>query len=286
MRTPIATSLAILLSLGNAAATPLKATFTMDGKSLKLTHAAAFRERSTSDPYQKETYVVLSQKALDIAALGKVASPYASALNDPAIFDSDHISLWIDAAGNVRINASVGGTQHLDTSSGIKIMRQPGSLSASCNKNTEREIACAINSKAGAKLALDLAFDVPVNTRAVLKTLVAGGGEVGAGLNVLYAAITAKDHARMLVHLDEQARSRLIYDVSTPNEFSEELIKEFAFLLPKKAKITGGVIFDAARAQLDVEGEMFESRFLFLVQMTKRDGQWRFRTADRVGYLK
>jgi hypothetical protein len=172
-----------LMAAPNRAQSPastVSGAFTLSGKALKPAHVAAFRVRNQNAPRTLETYVMLTLKPVDVAAISGDIDPYVTAINDPAVMRADYLAFWVSDSGETRVNAHVGGTQYIDTSGFI--MGSQGSLVASCKENTPSRIACTVKTKEAVKSldgpswTLDVTFAAAVSSRATGTPLPADGG--------------------------------------------------------------------------------------------------------------
>ena len=69
--------------------------FVIGGKTVPVHEVAAFRMRDQFNPRTFETYVMLTAKPVDRAAIGAALDPYAVAINDPAVHDADYIAFSV-----------------------------------------------------------------------------------------------------------------------------------------------------------------------------------------------
>src|SRR4029077_9412797 len=78
--------------LSMAHAGTISGEFVLGGKAVPVHEVAAFRMRDQSNPRTVETYVMLTVKPVDRAAISASLDPYALAINDPAVRDDDYLS--------------------------------------------------------------------------------------------------------------------------------------------------------------------------------------------------
>jgi len=170
MNTKVSGGLSVMLLAvaAPALADSVSGQFAVEGKApLKPAAAAAFVAED------KSTFVLLTPKPVDRAAIAKSSDPYSVAINDPSLRGTDYLAFWVDAKGKVTMNATVGGTQYMDTS-GL-MMGQKGSLVASCSSNTPEHAACSVKTTKTVKFrdepgwSLDMTFDVAVTPHAAGK---------------------------------------------------------------------------------------------------------------------
>lgn len=285
----LALSLSLIL-IGSTEAADTTAEFTLNGKSIKPTEVAAFRIRDSFSPRERRTYVMLTSAPVDAATIAADLDPYARAINDPAAFDSDHLTFFIKANGEVTMNAKVGGTQYLDSSG--KIMGQKGSLLAECSKNTATEVACTVKTGKPVKNGDDTwtvlaEFSAPVQSRAQGKAMAADGGPAGKSFYALAKAIGGNDLNAILALLTAEAGADFQRDYNTPEEnlaWAKDLLST---RIPKKAKVTGGEQLADDHALLEVEGEPWEgSKMLYEVEMRLVDGKWVYASSSTAGMLR
>ncbi|MEO8276983.1 MAG: hypothetical protein ABI639_12265, partial [Thermoanaerobaculia bacterium] len=255
----LATLACLGFGTGLAAASPLTGKFVIGGKTLPLKNVAAFRMRDQRNPREMETYVMVTAKPVDAAAIGAAIDPYMAAINDPAVSgETDYLGFSVNAKGAVTINAHVGGTQYLDSSG--TIMGQPGSLVADCKENSATKLACSVKTAAPVKAmdgptwSMDLAFDTNVLSRPAGKPLAKDGGEPGKALLALRTALGGKDLAKILALLTPDEAESYKHDWASPEENLRSALDVLGVTVPKKPKITGGELIADDHALLEVEG--------------------------------
>jgi len=273
-------------------AAPVSGQFELDGKATKPAQAAAFRVRDQFHPREVETYVMLTATAVDKEAIKASLDPYSTAINDPAVSgDNDYLAFWIKANGETQMNAHVGGVQYVDSSG--KIMGQQGSLLATCKENTAARVACTVKtakpvkSMDGPSWSLDVSFESEVNARAAGKAMAADGEAPGKALMALRGALAGKDLARILGMLTPEQAKSYNEDWRSPEENLESAKEILDMRVPKEPKITGGEWLADDRAVLEVEGTPYPNgKMLYLVEMRKVDGQWRYADSTPAGLLR
>jgi hypothetical protein len=280
-----------LPGLGVTHAGPIAGQFVLDGKVVPVSEVAAFRVRDQFNPRTLETYVMLTAKPVDRAAIGASLDPYSMAINDPAVRDADYLAFSVRANGEIGVNAHVGGVQYLDSSG--TIMGQPGSLIASCRENTPARIACNVKTAKPVKAmdgpawSMDLSFEADVLGRAPGKPLAKDGEAPGKALLALRAAVGGNDLARILALLTPEEAKSYQEDWRTPAENLASAKEMLDVRLPKKAKITGGELVANDHAVLEVEGEPYENgHMLYLVEMRLVDGRWVYEQSSVAGMLR
>jgi hypothetical protein len=279
------------LTAARSQAQSVSGAFTMNGKSFKPVHAAAFRIRNQNAPRTMETYVMLTLTPVDVKKISADIDPYAVAINDPAVMSKDYLAFQVSDAGETRINAHVGGTQYLDSSASI--MGMPGSLVATCKENTTARIACSVKTAKPVKAmdgptwTLDVTFATAVASRTPGKPLPADGGPAGKALLALVTAVGGKTLAPILAGLTPGQAQSYQETYRTPAENLESAKDILGVRLPKKPKITGGEQLADDHVVLEVEGSPFENtKMLYLVEMRLIDGRWRYDGSSSVGMLR
>jgi hypothetical protein len=280
-----------LPGLGAAHAAPISGQFMLDGKPVPVSEVAAFRVRDQFNPRTVETYVMLTSKPVDRAAIGASLDPYSVAINDPAARDADYLAFSVRANGEVSMNAHVGGTQYLDSSG--TIMGQRGSLIAKCRENTPARVACSVKTEKpvksmdGPAWSIDLSFEADVLSRAPGKPLAKDGGDPGKALLELRTAVGGNDLAKILALLAPGEAKSYQEDWRTPAENLASAKEILDVRLPKQPKITGGELAAADHAVLEVEGVPYENgHMLYLVEMRLIDGRWVYEQSSVAGMLR
>jgi hypothetical protein len=265
--------------------------FVIGGKTVPVHEVAAFRMRDQFNPRTFQTYVMLTAKPVNRAAIGAALDPYALAINDPAVHGTDYIAFSVSADGETDVNAHVGGTQYIDSSG--KIMGQTGSLIASCRENTPTRIACSVKtakpvkSMDGPTWSMDLSFESDVLARTPGKPLAKDGEAPGKALLALRAAVGGKDLAKILALLTPEEAKSYQEDWRSPAENLASAKDLLDTRLPKQPKITGGELVANDHAVLEVEGVPYENgRMLYLVEMRLINGRWLYETSGVAGMLR
>ncbi|HSS52027.1 MAG TPA: hypothetical protein VLX28_24055 [Thermoanaerobaculia bacterium] len=280
-----------LPGLGVAHAGTISGQFVLGGKTVPVHEVAAFRMRDQFNPRTVETYVMLTAKPVDRAAISAALDPYTVAINDPAVRDDDYLAFSVRADGETGMNAHVGGTQYLDTSG--TIMGQPGSLIASCRENTPTRIACSVKTAKpvkpmdGPAWSIDLSFEADVLARTPGKPLARDGEAPGKAFLALRDAVGGTDLAAILALLTPQEAKSYQEDWRTAAENLASAKEMLDIRLPKKPRITGGELLATDHAVLEVEGVPYENgRMLYLVEMRLIDGRWVYEASSVAGLLR
>jgi len=280
-----------LPGLGAAHAGTISGQFVIGGKAVAVHEVAAFRMRDQFNPRNVETYVMLTAKPVDRAAIGSALDPYMLAINDPAVHDDDYLAFSVRANGETSVNAHVGGTQYLDTSGSI--MGQPGSLTATCRENTATRIACSVKTAKPVKAmdgptwSMDLTFETDVLARKPGKPIARDGEAPGKAFLALRDAVAGSDLAKILALLTPNEAKSYQEDWRTPAENLTSAKEILDARLPKKPKITGGELVADDHAVLEVEGVPYENgRMLYLVEMRRLDGRWVYDSSSVAGLLR
>ena len=280
-----------LPGLGAAHAGTISGQFVIGGKTVAVHEVAAFRVRDQNNPRSVETYVMLTAKPVDRAAIGAAIDPYMLAINDPAVRDDDYLAFSVRANGETSVNAHVGGTQYLDTSG--TMMGQPGSLLATCRENTLTRIACSVKTAKPVKAmngptwSMDLSFESDVLSRAPGKPMARDGEAPGKAMLALRDAVGGGDLAKILALLTPQEAKGYQEDWRTPAENLASAKEILNAQLPKQPRITGGEWVADDHAVLEVEGVPYENgRMLYLVEMRRLDGRWVYDSSSVAGLLR
>jgi hypothetical protein len=280
-----------LPGLNVAHAGTISGEFVLAGKPVPVHEVAAFRMRDQSNPRTVETYVMLTAKPVNSAAIGAALDPYAVAINDPAVRDDDYLSFNVRANGETSLNAHVGGTQYVDTSG--PIMGQPGSLIAKCRENTPTHIACSVKTEKPVKAmdgptwSMDLSFEADVVSRAPGKAMAKDGEAPGKALLALRDAVGGTDLAKILALLTPAEAKSYQEDWRSPAENLASAKEILDAQLPKKPKITGGEMVADDHAVLEVEGMPYENgHMLYLVEMRLINGNWAYENSSVAGLLR
>jgi hypothetical protein len=287
----IAFVLAAACAAEGASAAPVTGKFELDGKAIAPTEVAAFRVRDQFRAREVETYVMLTATAVDKAAIKASLDPYTTAINDPAVMHADYLSFWVKANGEVSMNAHADGTQYVDSSG--KIMGMKGSLVATCKENTAARVACTVKTEKpvksmdGPAWSLDVAFETDIAARPPGKPLAADGEAPGKALLALRGALAGNDFAKILALMTPEVGKSYNEDWRSPEENLQSAKEILDFRIPKEPKITGGEWLADDRALLEVEGVPYPNgRMLYLVEMQKVEGQWRYADSSQVGMLR
>src|SRR4051794_6221046 len=280
-----------LPGLGVGHASSISGQFVLDGKPVVVHEIAAFRVRDQFNPRTVETYVMLTAKPVDRAAISASLDPYAVAINDPAAREADYLAFSVRANGETSVNAHVGGTQYIDTSG--TMMGQRGSLIAKCRENTPARIACSVKTAKpvkpmdGPAWSMDLSFEADVLARTPGKPLAKDGEAPGKALLALRAAVGGNDLAAILALLTPEQAKSYQEDWRTPAENLASAKEILDVRLPKKPKITGGELVANDHAVLEVEGVPYENgHMLYLVEMRQVDGRWLYEQSSVAGMLR
>ena len=283
---------ALTASLDAAAqAQSVSGQFTLAGKPLKPTHVAAFRVRDQRAPRSMQTYVMLTLAPVDVEAIRTALDPYATSINDKAVLTSDNIAVYVSADGQVHFNAHVGDTQYLDSSAAM--MGVPGSLAATCGENTAARVACTVKTTRpvkpmdGPTWTLDVSFASPIATRTPGTVMSPDGGVAGQELLALVGAVGGKDLSKIVALLAPGQAKSYQETWRTPAENLASAKDILSVRLPKQPKITGGELWAEDHAVLEVEGTPFpDSKTLYLVEMQRIDGHWKYANSVPAGSLR
>jgi hypothetical protein len=295
MRAPRFVRLSVLVlalpGLGVAHAGTISGQFVIDGKPVAVKEVAAFRMRDQFNPRSSETYVMLTAKPVDSAAISASLDPYSVAINDPATRDADYIAFSVKANGEIAVNAHVGGVQYLDTSG--TMMGQRGSLIAKCRENTATHIACGVQTEKpvkpmdGPTWSMEYSFEADVLSRAAGKPIAKDGGAPGKAMLALRDALGGADLAKILALLTPGEAKSYQEDWRTPAENLTNAKDMLAARFPKQPKITGGEMVADDHAVLEVEGVPYENgHMLYMVEMRLINGNWVYESSSVAGMLR
>jgi hypothetical protein len=277
--------------LSMAHAGTISGEFVLGGKAVPVHEVGAFRMRDQANPRTIETYVMLTVKPVDRAAISASLDPYALAINDPAVRDDDYLSFNVRANGEISMNAHAGGTQYIDTSG--TIMGQPGSLIAKCRENTPTRIACSVKTEKPVKAmdeptwSMDLSFESDVLSRPPGKAMARDGEAPGKALLALRDAVGGTDLVKILALLTPSEAKSYQEDWRSPAENLASAKEILDARLPKQPKITGGELVADDHAVLEVEGVPYENgHMLYLVEMRLINGSWVYESSSVAGLLR
>ena len=293
---------AAVLSLP-AYAGSVSAEVVVDGKAFKPTEIVAFRDREGRNPRKFLTRVVLSASPLNADRIKNSLVPDQILREDLAI-RGNHLDVWVFSDGVLEVGAHVNGDDY-SSEAFPPDSKEARELIATCTANTTTHVACKVESKGAVKTrggrtcTLEIAFDTDVLARPAGKPLAKDGGEPGEALLALYRAADGDDLGKILSLLLPTQAAR---DYRAPYALALRMDHEFHpgdnlrrlketlnedFVLPKRAKITGGERLAEDYALLDVEGrkEGEHPPSLYLIEMRRLDGTWRYVKANSVGTL-
>jgi hypothetical protein len=286
-----------------AHANSVSADILVNGKPFRPAAVAAFRDREGRNPRNFLTYVVLTAKPLNTSEIKASLVPDHSVSEDPA-GSGDKVSVWVHSDGTTEVNVQV------DDDSYVGVVYPPGSpgpqssaaeLDATCKENTTTRVSCSFKTKKpvktrdGKTCTFQISFDTDVLARPAGTPLAKSGEDAGKALLALYEAATGDDLDKIIALLlpKEVARKyNASYTLSLPfdHEFHPgdnlKMVKGgLDIQLPRRPTITGGERLADDHALLEVEGEGRFGRNLYLVDMRRLDGEWRFVNATLVGIL-
>jgi hypothetical protein len=242
---------------------------------IKVSYATPYLVRDQRNARNTRTEILLTDVAVDGAAMQSALDPHMIAINLDALKDRNYILLWVGADGVVTMNATFSKTmtQFLNDSSGdLKITwttNTPARLEGRLFSNG------SLKTMDGSAYTVDLKFGVDVPAAPASTALPAGGGDAGKALTAILAAAAKKDWAAIKAGSSPDALKMFDKSYNTP-----------AWIPSAKMKITGGELRGNV-AILDVEGELFPGMLgLSRVQMIKTGAVWQFDKAARAGMVK
>lgn len=275
----------------------------VDGKAFKPTEVVAFRDREGRNPRKFLTRVVLTASPLNADRIKNSLIP-DEILREDSAAQGDHLDVWVFPDGVLEVGVHVNGDDY-SSEAFPPDSKEARELIATCTVNTATHVACKIKSKGAVKTrggrtcTLEVAFDADLLARPAGRPLAQDGGEPGMAFLALYRAADGDDLGKILALL---LPARAAQDYRAPYALALRMDHEFHpgdnlrrlketlsenFVLPKRAKITGGERLTEDHALLDVEGSKESERHpsLYLIEMRRLDGTWRYVKASLVGTL-
>jgi hypothetical protein len=249
--------------------------------------SAGFLVRDQRNARATQTEILLSEVAIDAAAMQGVLDPHMIAINLEPLRDRNYVLLFVRPDGWVGMNAtfSKGMTQFLnDTAGGLK-----AEFTAQTATRLEGHLfsPAPLKSMDGTTYTVDLRFGVDIAPAPSGTALPVGGGDPGKALTAFLAAAQRKNWAAIKAGASPDALKIFDKSYNTPAENADtaaDLLK--AWIPTQKLKITGGQLRGNV-AVLDVEGELFPGQLgLSLVQMVRAGTAWQFDRAARAGMVK
>lgn len=266
-------SLALLLSLSLAssaafaAAGTAKGSLTVNGKTVKLTHAYATTKKNPFDAKKTDYYVVITDREVPEAAIHdefemlraakglnglsiQVTNPEKSVISGMIYSPHFETMSQISATGVHELETTAFGPD-----------RVAGKLWADGTQEFFRHT-----------YTFNVTFDAPVMAKpkpAALKgtPLAAGGGEPGKAYDVYRKAMIAGDMARLKKTVAAERAKQL------DDPKFKEMLPLIQGMQPKKVKITGGSV-DGDTATLLVEN-LDEKSSKGTITMVKEGGTWK-----------
>jgi hypothetical protein len=271
-----------VVSAGPASGTVKSATGTIAPK-----FATAYVVRDSHHPHQTVVELLLSDVAVDPAALRDDLDRHMGAINLEPLRDRNYVLLWIGADGSVTMNATYSKTmtQYINDST--------GGLKAELPTNSAAKVEGRVYSPAplktmdGPTYTVDVKFSADVLPALTGTPLPAGGGEPGKALTALVGAITKKNWAGIKAGLSPRALPMFEQSYNTPAENLSSAVDILnARLTIAKARVTGGTELSPTVAVLDLEGERFGTPWLSIVKMVKTGAAWQYDESAPVGMLR
>lgn len=282
-------ALAVGLALQTPASAADKASGTVNVQKMGVitaSNATAYVVRDSRHARTNQTEILLTDVAVDATELRSALDPHMAAINLDALNDRNYILLWVNAAGDVTMNATFSKTmtQFLNsTSDGLKV-----SWISHSAAHVEGRVYSSgpLRTMDGTSYTVDLRFAVDVPTPPTGQALLPGGGEAGRAFVAFVAAATKKNWAGIRAGSSPDALRMFDKSYNTPAENAEnaaDLVK--AWIPTQKMKVAGGQLRGDV-AILDVEGELFPGMMgLSLVKMVKTGAVWQFDRAARAGSI-
>lgn len=185
-------AIALALSPFGAVAQEVSGSFAATALTISPEHVCAFQARAPFDAELRGFVVLLSEAAVDTEAAVEALDPHIHAVNQPAVRDTNYVSVYVWPNGQVAMNAMQreGGVQYVDNTT--------MQLEAEITVSSEEEIAGRVHTEkpvelpSGESYTVDLSFSTPVTRPPVGKPLGDGGGEPGVALRALAEAARAE----------------------------------------------------------------------------------------------
>jgi hypothetical protein len=138
----------------------------------------------------------------------------------------------------------------------------------------------------GATYTIDVTFSADVLPAPAGTAIPAGGGEPGRALTAFLAAVKAKNWDGIKAGLSPRVLPMYDQSYNTPAENADSAADIFGARLPVNSfRVAGGQLLEPATAVLEVEGDRFGSRQLWLVKMLKTGTAWQYDQSVPAGSL-
>ncbi len=248
--------------------------------------AVGYVVRDSSNARSTAVEVLLSDVNIDVARLRDDLDRHATAINLQELNDRNYMLLWIRPDGSVSINATYSKTMMQ------YITATPDPLKAELTTSTPARIEGRIYSPTPIKTmgegsyTVDVKFSTDILPALSGTPLPADGGDPGKAFKKFLGAIGKKNWAGIKAGLSPKAVPMFEQSYNTPEENLASAVSVLGARLPlSKAKVTGGQLLNPTTAVLEMEGERFGSRALFLIKMVKTGAAWQFEESAPVGSL-
>lgn len=267
---------------GAASGTVQSATGTITPK-----FATAYVVRDSEHPRQNIVELLLTETAVNPAALRDQLDPHVMAINLPELQDRNYLLLWVAANGSVRMNATYSKTmtQYVNDSA--------GGLKGEFTTNTPAKIEGRIyapsplKTMGGPTYTVDVKFSADVIPSLTGTPLPAGGGDPGAAFLAFADAITKKNWNGIKAGMSPKILPGYDRSENTPAENLASAVDILSARLPiTKAKVTGGFQVSPSVAVIEIEAERFGTTWVELARMEKTGTAWQWVDAVPVGMIR
>ena len=281
-----------LLGAGIAGAQEVSGAFESTKVVIKPEHVVAYPVRASWDPQTKGIAVLLSEAPVDVEAAVASLDPHTQAINQDALSTANYITINIWPSGTVAMNATISEsmTQYIDNTE--------MQLQAEMTTNTPGQVAGRVYTKKAVELPsgetyeVDLTFSTAVTRPPAGKALGAEGGGPGKALQVLAAAVQARNWGAMSSGLPEDFLDRSYCDFEGEEPTDEEAVECALEDLPdwltdaeQSIEIVGGVEREEDAVLEVVQEHSAGFKMLHLVQMAKTPFGWVLDRHTLVGML-
>ncbi len=280
-------SLLTVMAAGPALAGPASGSVTSPTGTISPKQAIAYVVRDSRNARNTRIEILLTDVPVDAAKLQGDLDPHVTAINFDALRDRNYLLLWVTPPNTVSMNATYSKTmtQYLNDSS--------GGLKSEFTTNTPTKVEGRVYSAAplktydGSTYTIDVKFSADVVPPLTGTAVAAGGGDAGKALTTFLAAVKAKNWNGIKAGLSPKTLPMYDKSYNTPAENADSAADILTARLGlTNLKITGGQQIDPNTIVLDVEGERFGSKTLFLVKMAKTGTAWQFEESVPAGGLR
>lgn len=263
----------LLFVCASALASPVKGSFTANGKTVKLNYAYATTHKNPFDDKKTDTFLVVTDKEIPA---GAVFDEFA--LMDLADKGISGFTVQID--GDKRVDS---GTLFSPAFKKMHQFSSVGKQKVNLTASTKERLAGTVSMPAddffGEIYEYSATFDIPVQAKPVEKTtaqkvanlkgtkLPADGGEPARAWQAYRKAMAAGDVAGIRNGLAKEN----LKDIDSPD--FKKMLPMIQSMQPKKVKIDGGTV-DGDNATLLVTS-LDEKNTTGTITMRRESGQWK-----------